>query len=109
VGPLSALFEVTLDQTLGNCYHFIKLIRRFKNLLNVAKNKVKLSLLLALEVHGFLRRRVSHILYKVGSQLAVTFSPLLVGGPLSPKKFLVLISVRGLVDSRAIVRLDQVN
>jgi hypothetical protein len=28
-------FEVTLDQTLGNLYHFIKPIHRFKNLLTV--------------------------------------------------------------------------
>jgi hypothetical protein len=47
----------------------------------------------------------SHIFYTIGSQMAVT-SALRAGRPLPPGRFLVLISVRGLIDPRAIVRLE---
>jgi hypothetical protein len=52
------------------------------------------------------RRRGSHIFLKIGSQLAVRLSALRAGSPLPPGRFLVLISVRSLVDSMAIVRLE---
>jgi hypothetical protein len=52
-----------------------------------------------------MRRRGSHISWKIGSQLAVRLSALSAGLPLPPGRFLVLISVRGLVDPRAIMRL----
>jgi hypothetical protein len=41
-----------------------------------------------------------------GSQMAWRLSGLCIGRPLPPGRFLVLIYVRGWVDSRAIVRLD---
>jgi hypothetical protein len=47
------------------------------------------------EVHRIVRRRGSHILYTFGLQMAVKLSLLRVGLPLSPERFLVLISVRG--------------
>jgi hypothetical protein len=48
----------------------------------------------------------SHIFPTIGSQMAARLSPLLAGRFLPPGRFLVLISVRGWVDSRAIVRLE---
>jgi hypothetical protein len=42
----------------------------------------------------------------VGSQMAVRLSALRAGSPLLPRKFLVVISVRGWVDTRAIVWLE---
>jgi hypothetical protein len=44
--------------------------------------------------------------YTVGPQKAVRLSALLAGRPLHPRKFLVLISVRGCVDHTAVVRLE---
>jgi hypothetical protein len=54
------------------------------------------------------RRRGSHIFYTVGSEMAVRLSALRAGRSLSPGRFLILISVRGIVDSRAILRLEGV-
>jgi hypothetical protein len=51
------------------------------------------------------RRRGSHILYTIDSRMAVRLSALRAGRPLPPR-FLVLISVRGSVDPRAIVQLE---
>jgi hypothetical protein len=52
------------------------------------------------------RGRGSHIFLTIGSQMAVR-SALRAGRPLPPGRFLVLISVRGSVDPRAIVRLER--
>jgi hypothetical protein len=51
------------------------------------------------------RRRGSHIFWTIGSQMAVR-SASRAGRALPPGRFLVLISVRGLVDPRAIVRVE---
>jgi hypothetical protein len=64
------------------------------------------------KVHGghmVVRRRGSHIFYTIGSQMAVSLSALRAGPPAalySPGIFLVLISVRGWVNPRAIVPLE---
>jgi hypothetical protein len=58
------------------------------------------------EAHGAVRRRGSHIFNPIGSQMAVRLSALGTGRPLLPGRFLVLISVRGLVDPRVIERLE---
>jgi hypothetical protein len=70
------------------------------------KVKVKLSLYQAVETHRVVRRWGSHIYRKIDSQMAVRLSALRAGRPLPPGRFVVLISVRGLVDPRAIVRLE---
>jgi hypothetical protein len=59
-----------------------------------------------MEAHSLVRRRGSHILQTVGSQMAVRLSALRSGRSLPIGKFLVLITVRGWVDPRAIVRLE---
>jgi hypothetical protein len=59
-----------------------------------------------MEAHKDVRRRGSHIFYTSGSQMAVRLSALLAGRPLFPGIFLVLISLRGLVDHRTTVRLE---
>jgi hypothetical protein len=59
-----------------------------------------------MEAHRVVRRRGSHIFYTIGSQMAVSLPALRAGRPLPPGRFLVLISVRGGVDTRAIVRLE---
>jgi hypothetical protein len=53
------------------------------------------------------RGRGSHIFQTIGAQMVVRLSALRAGRPLLPERFLVLISVRGLVDPRAIVRLEE--
>jgi hypothetical protein len=50
------------------------------------------------------KRRGSHTFYTIGSQIAVRLSVLPAGRPLPTGRFLVLISVRGRVDPRAIAR-----
>jgi hypothetical protein len=50
------------------------------------------------------RRRGSHI---ISSQMAMKLPALRAGRPLTPRIFPVLISVRGLVEPRAIVRLER--
>jgi hypothetical protein len=57
------------------------------------------------KAYRVVRRRGSHIFYTIGSQMAVR-SALRAGRRLPPGSFLILISVRGLVDFRAIVRLE---
>jgi hypothetical protein len=59
-----------------------------------------------MEAHEVVRRRGSHIFYRVGSQMSVRLSAIRACRPLPPGRFMVLISVRGLVDPRAIVRLE---
>jgi hypothetical protein len=53
-----------------------------------------------------MRRRGPRIFKTVGSQMAIRLPVLNAGRPLPPGRFLVLISVRGWVDPRAIVRLE---
>jgi hypothetical protein len=72
----------------------------------MVKGKVQLSLLQAMKAQRVVRRRGSHIFYTIVSQMAVRLSALRAGRPLPPRRFLVLISVRGRVDPRAIVRLE---
>jgi hypothetical protein len=50
--------------------------------------------------------RLAHFL-DISSQLVVTLSTLRAGSPLPIGRFLVLISIRGWVDLRAIVRLEE--
>jgi hypothetical protein len=59
----------------------------------------------AVEAHKVVRRRGSHIFYTIGSQMAVRLLALRAGSPLPTGRFLVLISVRGWVDPRIIVRM----
>jgi hypothetical protein len=68
--------------------------------------RVKLSLKQDVEAHRVVRRRGRHISYKIGSEMGVRLSAIRAGRPLPPGRFLVLISVRGRVDPRAIVRLE---
>jgi hypothetical protein len=58
------------------------------------------------EAHRVARRRGSHIFYTVASQIEVRLPASRAGRPLPPEIFLALISVRGWVDPRAIVRLE---
>jgi hypothetical protein len=53
-----------------------------------------------------MRLRGSHIFYTIGSQMAVRMSALHTGRFYPPGRFLVLISVRGWVEPRAIMRLE---
>jgi hypothetical protein len=57
------------------------------------------------EAHRVVRRRGLHIFLTDGSQTAMSLSALTPGRPLPPGRFLVLISVRGWVDPRPIMRL----
>jgi hypothetical protein len=50
--------------------------------------RVKLYLKQAVEDHRVVRRRISHIFYTIGSQIAVRLSALRTGLALSPGKFL---------------------
>jgi hypothetical protein len=59
-----------------------------------------------MESHRVARRRGSHIFWTVGSQMAMKLSALCAGRPLPPRRFMVLISVRGSVDPRDTVRLE---
>jgi hypothetical protein len=58
------------------------------------------------KAHRVVRGQGSHIFYTISSQMAARWSALRVGRTLPPGRFLVLISVRGWVDPRAIVRLE---
>jgi hypothetical protein len=73
------------------------------------KVKVKLSLQQAVEAHRIVRRRGSHIFHTIGSQMAVRLSALRADHPLPSGRFQVLISVRGWVDPKAIVRLEELS
>jgi hypothetical protein len=65
-------------------------------------------MLQTVKAHMFVRRRGSHIFETIGSQMAVRLSAPRAGRPLPLGRFLVLISVRGWVDPRAIVRLEEI-
>jgi hypothetical protein len=56
--------------------------------------------------HGCETSGLTHFLYTIGSQMAVRLSALRADRPLPPGRFLVLISVRGRVDTMVIVRLE---
>jgi hypothetical protein len=58
-----------------------------------------------MKAHRVVRRRGSHIFWAVGLQMAVRAASR-PGRPLAAGRFLVLISVRGLVYPRAIMRLE---
>jgi hypothetical protein len=47
-----------------------------------------------------------HFIYTIGSQMTVRLSAIRAGSLYLPRRFLVLISVRDVVDPRAIVRLE---
>jgi hypothetical protein len=68
--------------------------------------KVNLSLWQAVDAHRVVRRRGSHILKTIGTQMAVRLSALRAGHSFPPGRILVLISLRGWVEPRAIVRLE---
>jgi hypothetical protein len=60
----------------------------------------------AVEALRVVRGWGSHIFQTFGTQMAASLSALRAGRFLPPERFLVLISVRGWVDPRAIVRLE---
>jgi hypothetical protein len=70
------------------------------------KEKVKLSLWQAVKAHRVLRCRGFHIFYTIGSRMVVRLSAIRAGRPLPPGRFLVVISIRGCVDPRDIMRLE---
>jgi hypothetical protein len=59
-----------------------------------------------MEAHSVVRRRGSHIFYTVGSQMMVRSSLLRAGHHLPLGRMLVLISIRGWVNSKAKVPLE---
>jgi hypothetical protein len=67
---------------------------------------LKLSLSQTVEAHRVVRRRGSHIIETIGSQMAVRLSAPRDGRTLLSGRLLVLISVRGWVDLRAMMRLE---
>jgi hypothetical protein len=58
------------------------------------------------EAHRVVRRRGSHFSRQSTQEMAARLSDLSAGRPSTPGGFLVLISVKGQVDPRAIVRLE---
>jgi hypothetical protein len=58
------------------------------------------------EVYSVMRCRGSHISYTTNSQMAVRLQVLRAGRPLTSGRFLILVSVRGWVNTSAIVRLE---
>jgi hypothetical protein len=91
--------------------HFSIILSKFPgrilyvNICEALKVKAKLSLWQALQAHRVVRGRGSNVLQTVGSQIAVRLSALHTGRSVSPGRFLVLISIRGWIDLRAIVQL----
>jgi hypothetical protein len=62
-----------------------------------------------MEARRVVRRRGFHIFQTICLQMAVRLSASRAGSPLPTGRFLVLISVRGKVDTRAIVRLEELD
>jgi hypothetical protein len=98
----SDLYYACVLSVFAFCVVFLLYPGNVFGLLACAKRKikVKLSLLEVVEAHRFLRRRGSHIFYTIGSHMAVRLSAL------RPRRFLVLIYVRGCVNPMVIVRLE---
>jgi hypothetical protein len=65
-----------------------------------------LGLEFVVEVYRIVRCRGYHIFLTIGSQMGVRLPILRPGRPSLPKRFLVLNSVTGCVDPRAVVRLE---
>jgi hypothetical protein len=80
--------------------------REQSHCLVIKGKKVKISPWEAEKAHKVVRRRYSHIFYLVSSQMAVGLSALCAGHSLPPGRFLALISVRGCVEPRAIMRVE---
>jgi hypothetical protein len=59
-----------------------------------------------MEAHRIVRRRSSHIFYKICSEMTVRLSALRAGRALPPGIFLVHIYIRGWVNARTTVRLE---
>jgi hypothetical protein len=74
--------------------------------LQIDVKKLNLSLQQTIETHRVVGHRSSQIFYTIGSQMVVRLSALSAGRPLPPRRFLLLIILRGLVDSRAVVWLE---
>jgi hypothetical protein len=96
------------SRPLPDIFEFI-LSREMASADSKRQKKVMQSLQQAVEARRVVRRRGSHIFQTVGSQMAVRLSALHASHPLPPETFLILISVRGCVDLRAIVRLELKN
>jgi hypothetical protein len=96
-------FDLKRIKGWSNLGHYIIWI--FENfILFICKGKV--ITIKAVEALRVARVWDSHIFQTFGSQMAARLSALRAGRLLLPRRFLVLISVRGSVDPRAIVRLD---
>jgi hypothetical protein len=75
--------------------------------IDLYSKKVKLCRQQALEVHAVVRRPRSHIFWTLGFQMAMRWSARNAGRPLAPSTFLVLILVRGSVNHRITVQLQE--